>query len=839
MFVFKGGKINSQFQVLKDSMDSAGAKARLNAWDSYYVNHDKQVNDHAFNSSVNNLSFKSNYINSKSYLNSNKTFDISPHLNDLIKFIHGLGLEYIVAPYTSWSELNYLYANGYVDAIYGPTECLLTNNIDKFILGMEFQTKEFRFVDRKSLLHGFRINLKQFKEISVTVGFDIQPYSLANAFSSFITPDLVDFKWLHDFVQNGTSVYGVLLNNAKKSGTNSQQQTNLDHFKNGMSALDFLPVLKTSGRVELLSEPDGGFPPLDEILLSLSSGSGSAGQQSQTSQQQPQTLATQDSESQRKEFKQDVPRDIHEFVGQRLPHEYYFYQSIGLVEPKLLETVVFDNYLELPPLDGGNSDQYKALVNSQTNFDLKNKTLNLFTSSMPRYFQVKRIYYVKWFDNRNPRNFDFRTTKPLFLKLAHYLVKQQQQQVQQKTENNGQFNIKQLFAAFDKPAEFLANVVHDVAFSEKQDDLLQTSHDVLATALVRALYLYDFISLTDNKLTGWGQVLNKLANIGETQAQIEKLFLLLIFFKNHASTKLRNSEKLLLNQSFKPTVHGEPKVYDNSGKNDKEELNKIKQYVLVITRLSLLHDASSKSNTCHNSSSNSKTVINLNTLNKLSLNLLSFRSILQFVKTQFNELNQSLLVSLLCGGQFDRKKSFVTDDDSEVASKEGASSSGQENNISATTAAKETSHSGKNKNWKNFVNEVPLKKNLPNTITAIITEVYFEYLNKILLSSSSSEVAANGKSINSEAQESSSSNNNNNNKKAISEARDFITNTYGLNIPDVLNILDENFKFINMAFSLVEEIYKINDDAQGGKKLIDDEYFEVLQGTKKYFNERI
>lgn len=36
----------------------------------------------------------------------------------------------------------------------------------------------------------------------------------------------------------------------------------------------------------------------------------------------------------------DIPNDVHDFIGQMLPHEYYFYRSIGLVTGKLFDAIV-------------------------------------------------------------------------------------------------------------------------------------------------------------------------------------------------------------------------------------------------------------------------------------------------------------------------------------------------------------------------------------------------------------------------------------------------------------------------------------------------------------------
>ena len=53
----------------------------------------------------------------------------------------------MISPYDASFQLSYLYQSGIIDIVYGSTDLLLTK-IDKFILGMEFQSKDFRFVNK-------------------------------------------------------------------------------------------------------------------------------------------------------------------------------------------------------------------------------------------------------------------------------------------------------------------------------------------------------------------------------------------------------------------------------------------------------------------------------------------------------------------------------------------------------------------------------------------------------------------------------------------------------------------------------------------------------------------
>lgn len=648
VFVFSGLRNNALFELLQHDKLAANAASRQKVWELYYGKYDKPVTD-SDSASLASLLFKTLYNLS------NRTLDTSSYASDLVQMIHGLGLEYLVAPYSSWAQLSYMYSAGVVDMIYGPTECLLAADIDKFILGMEFQSREFRFIEKKTVLSELHLSHRQFKELAVTLGCDIQPYSLTANFANF-PHDRDEFLWLHEFTLGGNSVYDVILANSKKTGST----VDLNRFKDGMSTLEYLPVMKVNGRVEVGMEPEGGFDPAGEL---------------------------------------QVPNDIHDFISQRLPHEYYFYQLIGLVDSKLLEVLAFGVYLELPPLDGGNTAQYLALVNSSSNFEIKNKTLNLLTGSMARYFQMKKIHYDKWFGQQ--AEFEFRLPKPLYFLLNGIVVR----------SDTAEFAL----------AKFLPALEHISSGPVSEATRLKNANEVISTALARVLYLYGFVN-SDRSLTEWGQILAKLDVSGLSNLQIESLLLVLIYFKNHSAQRLDGPLKVL----------GENK----------------NTHVRAVTRLSLFHEALT-----------AKSIFNLASLNKLNQNLLAFRSIFQFIKTQASELEQSVLLTLLCYNEFDRQQF-------------------------------------NNKQWKDFVAEVPLKGNLPSTIMAIIADVYFD-----------------------------------NWKGDLAQAKGFISKVYGYQLSEVVSELESNFKFVKKALELGEQLAQSN--------LIPEDYGKFLTSTREFLEERL
>jgi len=95
-----------------------------------------------------------------------------------------------------------------------------------------------------------------------------------------------------------------------------------------------------------------------------------------------------------------VPNDVHEFIGQRLPDEIYYYLSKGLIGPRVLNWRTSNEIIELPPLDGGDSDDYRRLV-SQKLTPLRTSAICLLSYSLHRFYQHRDMALKCWFDSRH------------------------------------------------------------------------------------------------------------------------------------------------------------------------------------------------------------------------------------------------------------------------------------------------------------------------------------------------------------------------------------------------------------------------------------------------------
>jgi hypothetical protein len=96
----------------------------------------------------------------------------------------------------------------------------------------------------------------------------------------------------------------------------------------------------------------------------------------------------------------NAPGDVHEFLSFRLSDELYFYMSKGIISPRVLNWITSGEILELPPLDGGESDAYRTLVRDKLK-ETRSASLSLLASTVHRFYGHRDIKLKYWF---NPDN---------------------------------------------------------------------------------------------------------------------------------------------------------------------------------------------------------------------------------------------------------------------------------------------------------------------------------------------------------------------------------------------------------------------------------------------------
>jgi hypothetical protein len=97
----------------------------------------------------------------------------------------------------------------------------------------------------------------------------------------------------------------------------------------------------------------------------------------------------------------EIPRDLEEIFTSRLPEEVYFYLSRGLLGPQALIWLTSGQIIENPPLDNGDSQEYKRFVRevlTEGSPPPRTTALALVSHVLHEFWQRKKVTAWFWFD---------------------------------------------------------------------------------------------------------------------------------------------------------------------------------------------------------------------------------------------------------------------------------------------------------------------------------------------------------------------------------------------------------------------------------------------------------
>jgi Temperature dependent protein affecting M2 dsRNA replication len=192
--------------------------------------------------------------------------------------------------------------------------------------------------------------------------------------------------------------------------------------------------------------------------------------------------------------------DIHEFIGQRLPEELYFYLSKGIIGPRVLNWRTSGEILEAPPLDNGESDEYRKLVREQLT-EMRTSTISLLSFSLHRVYQHRDLNLRCWFDKDKVETITMRNLddpRPL---------------VSQWHVPESVFGPMRKDFPRSSMLGFAVQLLKDKNFAKrtvslkKLDQPLVTKNEILMNSIWRLLHIRGYVDNNHN-LTSWGVVLN-------------------------------------------------------------------------------------------------------------------------------------------------------------------------------------------------------------------------------------------------------------------------------------------------------------------------------------------
>jgi hypothetical protein len=97
-----------------------------------------------------------------------------------------------------------------------------------------------------------------------------------------------------------------------------------------------------------------------------------------------------------------LPNDAGQYLGQRLPDEMLHYMSKGLIDPRILQWRTTCEVFEVPPMDGGESSEYRNLVSNKI-IPLRTLVVNLLSSTLNKWYGHNDLKQTNWFSSADPK----------------------------------------------------------------------------------------------------------------------------------------------------------------------------------------------------------------------------------------------------------------------------------------------------------------------------------------------------------------------------------------------------------------------------------------------------
>ncbi|KAJ7777116.1 XPG I-region protein [Mycena metata] len=295
----------------------------------------------------------------------------------VLRIFRHRNVEFIVAPYVAWAQLIYLqrHPKQYIHAIYGPTDTLLYPGVDKLITSLDLAAAAptFTFLSKRTILTELTVNEDQFLDVAILVG---------GAHSPPFPPTMHEqaLKATVDMVKYYKSGFAAVSAFAEHPAVKGIAYT--EHYARVRSMVRYSLILSAEGVVLPLPVAVVGGPGVGPMGGPGGNNAGAIGP----------TAA-------------EVPVDLHEVFTHRLPDEVFFYLSRGLLGPQALVWLTGGQIVEGPPLDNGETTEYKRFVkevvtDGQTG--PRATALALLSSVAHPFWAARKVAGYFWFETPGP-----------------------------------------------------------------------------------------------------------------------------------------------------------------------------------------------------------------------------------------------------------------------------------------------------------------------------------------------------------------------------------------------------------------------------------------------------
>ncbi|KAF2825791.1 PIN domain-like protein [Ophiobolus disseminans] len=375
------------------------------------------------------------------------------------------GLPFTVAPYSAWAQLAYLERTNYCQAVSGSSEILLFE-CDRIITAWDFEERQFYWTQRSKCMTDLErvansgaVTEDIFVDACMLAGTPFLP-TLPNLNS----PNRADLPKPHGAIKmimsnglkTGHSVIGNNLDDPR-----FKQTDYLEKYRRARSTVRNHPVYTVDGRIE----------PLNTSTM---------------------------------------PNDAVNYLQSRLPDEVYHYLSAGLINPRILQWRTTCKIFDVPPIDGGESPEYRSLVGSKLT-PMRTTTISLLSSSLHNWYRHKNLQQKCWFSDpaAEPQEVRIADATEILKLVETWNVKDEVSALPRKKHPIRNAGSDQISSGYLGSAVLtLTDVQFNADSVTKRDSAspLSTMDEILYNSLWRFLTLLGYAD-AEHKLTPWGRIL--------------------------------------------------------------------------------------------------------------------------------------------------------------------------------------------------------------------------------------------------------------------------------------------------------------------------------------------
>lgn len=200
-----------------------------------------------------------------------------------------------------------------------------------------------------------------------------------------------------------------------------------------------------------------------------------------------------------------LTEDHHEYLGLQLGPELYHYQNKAVISPRVLNWLGSLKVFVEPPLEGGDSAEYRKLV-TKSLLPIQEQAVSLYATKLHRAFQHKNVEMKTWFNPKativlKHKNTDYNNLTNPTKQADSWRV---EEKTMSKAQNCGEIGTIGFALKSLQNEDFAAQTV--IKETPPPHNNLKSTNEVKANAIWRFLHLRGYVN-DEHKLTEWGTAL--------------------------------------------------------------------------------------------------------------------------------------------------------------------------------------------------------------------------------------------------------------------------------------------------------------------------------------------